>query len=222
LLLVAAAVLVRLRIPVPGRGDAPAPGPRQAGGGLGVGFFAATVALWLAEPLHGVSAPVVAVAAAAALFLTGLLERADLERIDWSTLLLIGGGIGLGRLLEKSGVVSTVLSRFDLAGASPFAISLVLVVVAAVLSSIMSNTATAALLVPIGASLLPEPSTPVLIAVGCSLGMPFVISTPPNAMAVGTGAVTSKDLMFVGVPLLIEGALLVAATGRLVLGWFGL
>jgi sodium-dependent dicarboxylate transporter 2/3/5 len=67
--------------------------------------FGATVLLWLTEPLHGVRAWVVALGAVGALVLVGLLGWRDVRRMDWSTLLLIAGGIALGALLDASGLV---------------------------------------------------------------------------------------------------------------------
>ncbi len=225
-LLVVVGALVLLRFRVAGRFDlaalpATAP-PASSRAGWVLVVFAATIALWLAEPLHGVPAAVVALAAAATLFTTRLLEKRDLQQIDWSTLLLIAGGLAVGRLLEHGGLVRAPVARLDVEGASPFVVTFALVLGAAVSSAIMSNTATAALLVPIAATLVPGPATLVIVAVGCSLGMPFIVSTPPNAMAHGTGAVSSRDLLHVGLPTMLGGALLVAWTGPRVLAWFGL
>ena len=73
--------------------------------------LAGTILFWLTEPLHGVSASVVSLAAASVLFLTRLLKKEDLLRVDWSTLLLIAGGITLGKLLEQSGLVKTIAAN---------------------------------------------------------------------------------------------------------------
>lgn len=59
-----------------------------------------TAALWLTEPFHGIPSAVVAIGSAAVLFGSRTLGAKDLLRIDWSTLILIAGGITLGRLLE--------------------------------------------------------------------------------------------------------------------------
>ena len=67
-----------------------------------------TVLLWLSEPVHGVPSSVIAISSAGVLFLTGMLTKRDLLKIDWSTLLLIAGGITLGRLLEQSGLVAAL------------------------------------------------------------------------------------------------------------------
>ena len=62
-----------------------APGVNEKALGL---IMSATVILWLSEPLHKVPAAVVAIATAATLFLSGILRKKDLFRLDWSTLLL--------------------------------------------------------------------------------------------------------------------------------------
>jgi sodium-dependent dicarboxylate transporter 2/3/5 len=157
-----------------------------------------------------------------ALFGTGLLQREDLGKLDWSTLILIAGGIALGRLVEQSGVVATALRGVDWSTWPQVAQVGLLVSLAAVLAAFMSNTGTAALLIPIAVQLFPSASMPVLVAVGCSFGIPFVISTPPNAMVAGEGGVESSDLLRLGLPLMLLGCLVVALTGPLVLRIFGL
>lgn len=174
--------------------------------------FVACVAVWLAEPLHGIPAPVVALAAAALLFVAALLDGKDLARIDWSTLILVAGGLALGRLLETSGVIDAA-ARSVPWDALPQVMRLVVVILAAALfSALASNTATATMLIPLAMAIDPSPAMAILVAIGCSLGAPFVFSTPPNAMAVGAGA-RSRDVLLIGVPLMIGGALFVALTG---------
>ncbi|MBN1206623.1 MAG: DASS family sodium-coupled anion symporter [Myxococcaceae bacterium] len=187
-----------------------------------LGIFVACAALWLTEPLHGLPAPLVALGATAALFGTGLLRREDLGRLDWSTLILIAGGISLGRLVERSGVVATALGGVDWSAWPQVAQVGLLVSLAAVLSALMSNTATSALLIPIAVQLFPSASMPILVAMGCSFGVPFVISTPPNAMVVGQGSVDSSDLLRLGLPLMALGCLVIVLTGPWVLRFFGL
>ena len=70
-----------------------------------VAVFATMVLAWLSEPLHGIPVPVVAALGATVLFGSGLLSVANLARIDWSTLILIAGGLGLGQLLQQSGSI---------------------------------------------------------------------------------------------------------------------
>jgi sodium-dependent dicarboxylate transporter 2/3/5 len=223
LMLVLGFGLVLLRFRVSGRLALPTQAlqPLSRAGRWVLAVSAACAVAWLSEPLHGVSAPVVALGATALLFGSGLLKREDLGKLDWSTLLLIAGGLSLGRLMEHSGLVARALAGADFSGWPVTAQLGVLVVVAAVLSALMSNTGTAALLIPLAMQLHPAASTPILVALGCSFGIPFVISTPPNAMAAGEG-LDSSELLRLGIPLMLAGCLLVSLTGPRVLRLFGL
>jgi sodium-dependent dicarboxylate transporter 2/3/5 len=180
------------------------------------------VLLWLTEPFHQIPAAVVALAAAAVLFLVGLLRKGDLARIDWSTLLLIAGGITIGRLLEASGLVSSATQQLSIANFNPTVALLLICLASAGLSAIMSNTATVVMLIPIAAAFLPQPSTAILIAVSASFGMPFAISTPPNAMAHGEGGLRSSDLLLPGIVIMLIGCALVSITGRFALNLAGI
>ena len=196
--------------------------PRLSGKGkTTVAIFVVTILFWLTEPFHGVSSPVVALAASAVLFGTGLLRRQDLNAIDWGTIALIAGGISLGNLLESAGLIEFWANRLDW-NAMPLTIQVFIVCFAsALLSALMSNTATVTMLIPFAAAFIPQPSVAVLIAVAASLGIPFVISTPINAMVHGEGGVRAKDFFVVGFPLMLAGCLLLAATGFYVLSfWF--
>jgi sodium-dependent dicarboxylate transporter 2/3/5 len=187
-----------------------------------IAVFVATVAAWLTEPVHGASAALVALAAPVLLFGSGLLGREDLSRLDWSTLILIAGGIGLGHLLEASGLVAAVAGSVPWAAVPPLGRTLLLCSASAVLAALMSNTAAVTMLIPLAASLDPSPSTAVLIAVSASLGIPFVISTPPNAMVHGEGGVRSTDLLVPGLILMVLGVLLVSTTGPALLRLMGI
>ena len=88
-----------------------------------------------------------------------------------------------------------------------------------ILSNFISNTATAALLVPIlavvckgmGDSLNSIGGTPTVligIAVAASVAMTLPISTPPNAIAHSTGLVEQKEMMKIGLTMGIIGLVL--------------
>ena len=184
--------------------------------------FTSAVILWLTETLHGIPAAVVALAAAVSLFLFGLLGRKDLARIDWSTLLLISGGITLGRLLEASEIVSSAVGSLRFAEMHPMLILFIFCFASAALAALMSNTASVVLLIPLAQAVMPEPSTAILIAVSASFGMPFIISTPPNAMAHGEGGLRSTDLLYPGLVIMFAGCAIVSLTGRAVLNFVGI
>lgn len=192
------------------------------GGRLVMIVFFVTVAAWLTEPFHGTSSAIVALLATALLFGSGLLKRDDLARIDWSTLVLIAGGIALGNLLEQSGVIRFASAAMPWQEVSPLVRLFALCFASALLSALMSNTAAVTMLIPLAASIDPAPSTAVLIAIAASLGIPFVISTPPNAMVYGEGGITFADLAVPGLILMILGCVIVSLTGPFVLKLVGI
>jgi sodium-dependent dicarboxylate transporter 2/3/5 len=181
-----------------------------------------TALLWLTEPLHHIPSSVVAMGSAGFLFVSRMLKKDDLLRIDWSTLLLIAGGITLGRLFEQSDLIRSIASHVPFGEMNPFAILFVLCIASALLSALMSNTATAVMLIPLATALVPYPSTAILVAISASFGIPFVISTPQNAMAVGEGGVKFGDLFWPGLVLMLLGCLIVSLTGRAVLNFAGI
>lgn len=184
-------------------------------------IFVLTIIFWLTEPVHGISSPIVALVAAAVLFGSGLLKRKDLNAIDWGTIALIAGGISLGNLLESAGLIEFWANRLDWS-AMPFTLQVFIICFAsALLSALMSNTATVTMLIPFAAAFIPHPSVAVLIAVAASLGIPFIISTPINAMVHGEGGIRARDFFVIGFPLMILGCLILALTGFYVLSfWF--
>ena len=83
---------------------------------------------------------------------------------------------------------------------------------AVLLSNLMSNTATASILVPVSIGLVPVASTgamAVALALCCSLAMCLPISTPPNAVAFASGRIQTSDLLGVGLLLALLGPLVV-------------
>jgi solute carrier family 13 (sodium-dependent dicarboxylate transporter), member 2/3/5 len=222
LLLAYGLLLVRYRIAGEFRHEQAAPVDGRGRSSWIIAVFSLAVIAWLSEPLHGVSAPLVALAVTAVLFGTGLLAKDDLGRLDWSTLGLIAGGISLGRLIEHTGIFEQLALQVDWSQYPRSALLGALVVVAAFLSAVMSNTGTAAMLIPLAMSLAPTPSTAVIVAIATSFGMPFTISTPPNAMAYSEGGLTPTDLLAIGLPIMIVGCVVVTLTGGAVLSLFGL
>jgi sodium-dependent dicarboxylate transporter 2/3/5 len=184
--------------------------------------LAGTILLWLTEPLHGISASVVSLAATSVLFLTRLLKKEDLLRVDWSTLLLIAGGVTLGKLLEQSQLVKILAGGVAWNELNPTLVLFLLCLTSATLSALMSNTAAAVLLIPLAHALVPEPATMILVAIAASFGIPFVISTPPHAMVFGEGGVKFKDLFLPGIIIMLLGCLLISLTGRAVLNLIGI
>lgn len=184
-----------------------------------VAIFSAAVAGWLGEPIHGVPAALVALAVAATLFGSGLLDRGDLAKMEWDTLLLIAGGLALGELLDRSGLAAALAGAGDWGSLPRPAFLFTLALACAALSAVASNTAAAAVLVQIGMGLSPQPSTAVVVALGASMGVPFAISTPPNSIAYGQGGLRPSDFARPGLPLMLGGCALVASLAPWIDRW---
>lgn len=176
-------------------------------------LFVIAIGMWLTEPLHGVPAAVVAMAVAALLFATRLLDTTDLARLEWDTLLLIAGGLTLGDLFQSSGLAR--LSAGMLTGSAPSDVLLLamLLLGCAVFSAVASNTAAAATVVAVALSVIPHPWAAVLVALAASMGVPFVISTPPNSMAYRQGRLRPWDLLLPGTLLTVAGLTLLTLAG---------
>jgi sodium-dependent dicarboxylate transporter 2/3/5 len=182
-------------------------------------LFLGTVLLWLTENLHGLHPLAIGFAAAGIAFASQLLKAQDLNEIDWNVLLLIAGGLLLGHLLEAHGWMQRTTLALQSSGVSQDWQLGLLILLAAVGSAVSSNTATAILLVPLSIQLIPEPYAAIAVAAACSLGVPFTISTPANALVAGRYEVSNRDLVKIGGPVLLFGCLLMFLTVKWVVGW---
>lgn len=146
-----------------------------------------------------------------------ITNASALGRIDWGTILLFGGGISLGGMLQSSGLAKSLgQGLFDVMPIDgAFGITLAATLVAVLVSELTSNTASATLVVPIVIELAKaagtDPVAPALAAtIGCSFGFMLPVSTPPNAIVYGTGKLSIGDMVRAGLALDIAGAILVA------------
>lgn len=177
--------------------------------------FGITVLLWLTAEFHHLPSAVVAIVPALVLTGLGILDREDFGRIGWDILVLMGGGLSLGVAIKASGLATWVLNLLSLGGVNPILLTVVLTVVAMAVTTFISNTSTAALLLPLVAGLSPHPVVPVLaVALGVSVSMVLPVSTPPNAIAYGSGLVKTRTMARVGL-ILSAIALLVVVLGVL-------
>lgn len=169
---------------------------------------AVTIILWLTEKLHGMSSSVIGFVPVTVLLATRVFTAKDLQSIQWHVLWLVSGGIALGLGVGASGLDVWLIGLVSWESLPVSLLAGVLALVALVFSTFISNSATANLLVPIGISLALSPAVDispiiagVFIALGASLAMALPVSTPPNAIAVSTGMVRTKDMALVGVLL---------------------
>lgn len=183
---------------------------------MAIAIFALTVTGWIGSaPLsralgvEGDFDALVALAAIAALFVTGTLRWDDVERgTNWGVLLLFGGGLALSQMMSSTGA-SRFLADQLVARMHDAPLWLLLVAVVAfvvLLTELVSNTASAALLVPIFLSVAGSLGvSPVglaaAIAVSASCAFMLPVATPPNAIVYGTGQVPQRWMMRCGLVL---------------------
>ena len=139
-----------------------------------------------------------------------VLEQRDFQSLDWDTLFLIAGGLCLGKMLQTSGAAKVLAATVGQTHLSPLAVMFGIGAVTVLLSELTSNTATAALMVPIAASLAPAVGmSPVqttwLVALCASLGFALPVSTPPNAIVYGTRLVPLRMMASLGIIVDILG-----------------
>lgn len=178
--------------------------------------FAVTVLCWILDKAIGINANVVAMIPVGVFCATGIITKKDLQDINWSVLWMVAGGFALGTGLQDTGLAQHLIENIPFSSWSPVLMIVGSGLICWSLSNFISNTATAALLVPILAIVGRSMSTQLSaiggegtllmgIAVSASLAMMLPISTPPNALAHATGMVRQRDMEKVGVLIGIVG-----------------
>jgi sodium-dependent dicarboxylate transporter 2/3/5 len=187
-------------------------------GGMKKGFhanvvivtFFVTVALWLLDSVTGINSYTVAMIPFMVFSLTGVINKRDLEQINWSVIWMVAGGFALGYGLNKSGLAENAVNSIPFSEFSPLLILILGGAICYMLSNFISNSATAALLMPIlaivcgamGDKLEAIGGTPTVligVAIAASSAMILPISTPPNALAFSTNLVQQKDMSKIGI-----------------------
>ncbi len=189
--------------------------------------FAGVIFGWVVLPMIWTNSPVtdevVAMVAAVSFFLIpaagpgsgSLLSWSDTRDLQWGILLLFGGGLALASSISSSGLSNWLAQKLATLGSLP-TVLLVFAVVAAtmVLNEFMSNTASASTLIPIASALAVSVglspialALPVTFASACAFLMPA--STPPNAVAVGSGVVKPRQLLRAGWMMSLSGLILI-------------
>jgi len=189
---------------------------------LVLAVLALTVAVWLTSFIHAVPDAVVAVGAVVMLYGLGLLDTEDASRIDWATLLLFGGGLSLGSAIDAGGLGAYLggLLGGVVLGQGVSVVFLAVLAFAVIMTLSASNTATAALLVPIVIPLASVAGVGVkqlsiLAGIGTSLDFIVPVGTPPSAMAYSTGYVSVADMARAGILITIAGILLLVGLALL-------
>ena len=149
---------------------------------------------------------VVAMIAAVFVCFFGVAEWKQIqENTDWGVLMLFGGGLSLSVILTQSGASKALVDsvQFLIADSNYFVIGLMVAAFIIFLTEFTSNTASAALLVPIFISVAENLGVnplglSLIIGIGASCAFMLPVATPPNAIAYGTGKVSQRDMIKAG------------------------
>lgn len=195
-------------------------------------IFIGTVFLWILPSLLkladiklpvNLNSGVVAMLGASLLFIFPLrsgrkiLKSQDISSIDWSSLMLFGTGLALGKLLFDLGLAKiagamllSFIQDFGLLG-----IFLTVFTFVIFSTELTSNTASANIILPIMISLAGQLNiSPIFMAMGvaiaCSLAFMLPVATPPNAIVFGSQQVSKNQMISLGLGLNIIFSILLS------------
>ncbi len=179
-------------------------------------IFSLTVFFWIfSKPINAMLGgyakfdTLIALGAIIAVSFARVVHWKDIEKTaDWGVLLLFGGGICLSNVLKATGTslfLANVLSEHIANMGMVFIIAIIAFFVV-FLTEFASNTASAALLIPVFATVaeafgLSPVVLSVLIAVAASCAFMLPVATPPNAIVFGSGHIKQNEMLRVGLVL---------------------
>lgn len=188
--------------------------------------FLGTILLWAAEQWTKINSNIVALIPLAVFTCTGLFTKEDIGKINWSVLWLVAGGFALGTDLQSTGLAEVLIDAVPFGSMNVVAVFVIAGLICYSLSNFISNSATAALLIPILVVVAEGMADPhaannasflalggvyaiiVFVAICASVAMLLPISTPPNAIASSTGLVKTKDMFKAGIIIGVVGLVL--------------
>ncbi|MFD1381756.1 SLC13 family permease [Rhodanobacter aciditrophus] len=176
-------------------------------------IFFLTVFMWIfSKPINGMLGgiksfdTIIALGAIILVCFSGAAKWKDVEKTaDWGVLLLFGGGICLSNILRETGTSMFLANELSVLIADLNIVVVILVIAAFVvfLTEFASNTASAALLIPVFSGLaeafgVSPVILAVLIAISASCAFMLPVATPPNAIVFASGHINQSEMMRVG------------------------
>ena len=184
-----------------------------------VATYAITIFLWLTQGITGVTNSVAALVPIVILSISGIFTAKDLNDLPWSVLWMFAGGLALGLGMDEVELSTFLINKVPFGAMSPLFILIVSALVCWGLSNFISNTGTAALMIPVltematemGGYLAPIGGGVTLvmgIAISASMAMSLPVSTPGNAIAYSTGHVSQRQMAKAGIVVGLLGLIL--------------
>ena len=140
-----------------------------------------------------------------------------ITKLPWGIVLLFGGGFALAAGFQETGLAQLIGERFEVVGGLPVALVVVAVcLLLTFLTELTSNLATTEMILPILASVAVVTGmnplilmVPATLSASCAFMMP--VATPPNAIVFGSGRISVRDMVRVGLVLNLIGAVVIMA-----------
>ena len=162
-------------------------------------------ALALPQKIGGFDS-LVAMIAAVVICVTGVASWKEVQNnTEWGVLFLFGGGLTLSSVLESSGASRIMADGivFIIEGGHYYVMALIIAAFIVGLTEFTSNTASAALLVPIFISIanalnMPPLGFALIIGLGASCAFMMSVVTRPNSIVYATGYIKQKEMIRVG------------------------
>ena len=176
------------------------------------GAILIAVVLVMALDIKGVTLEMAAIIGALICVLTGCLtEKQAYSSIDWVTIFLFAGMMPVSTAMDKTGAGKLIANwAVGLMGGepTPLIVTIVLFSISCFLTQFMSNTASAALLCPIGIAIAKQlnadPKAVVMaIAVAASCAFATPVGTPPCTLVLGPGGYKFMDYVKCGTGLVL-------------------
>ncbi|MDD2170546.1 DASS family sodium-coupled anion symporter [Glaesserella parasuis] len=166
---------------------------------------------------------IVALFAAVLICITRVASWDDIQKnTEWGVLMLFGGGLTLSSVLGQTGASKVMADGivFLIEGGHFYLIGLLVAAFIIFLTEFTSNTASAALLVPIFISIaqalnMPPVGLALIIGLGASCASMLPVATPPNAIVFGTGQIKQSEMVKAGFWLNIICIFVIATVGYL-------
>lgn len=166
---------------------------------------------------------IVALTAAVLLCATRVVSWDQIQKnTEWGVLMLFGGGLTLSAVLGKTGASKVMADGivFMIQGGHFYLIGLIVAAFIIFLTEFTSNTASAALLVPIFISIAQALNAPpvglaLIVGLGASCAFMLPVATPPNAIVFGTGQVKQGEMVKAGIWLNLLCVFVIATFGYL-------
>ena len=136
-----------------------------------------------------------------------LLDWAEVERLPFGLLFLLGGGLALSLAFVESGLANWIANSLSFLSIFPFEIIVILIIgLIMFMSNVKSNTSTAAIFIPIVANMaILNNCSPLPILFGITVATSFAfllfMGAPPNALVYEKGNILIKDMFVNGIVL---------------------